>query len=121
MEIIQKYTLQTNDIIYVGDTKIVLYPIQVSILLDDMGITFFECEYSDEYYFINATKKQINKLKKCEFVEWVELYDEKEFKFRYITTDISTMIDNLEYKKVTDELIEAIVLKLNNLKKLKNE
>ena len=111
----KKYTLHTTDILKTEDFSIDLDDSQVCKILKEIGVELFKCEYSSEYYFIEATDEQISKLITFTFVDWIEEYDEDYFKFSYIVDKIIDSVDELEYEKINNiEYIEKLLKQLKN-------
>jgi hypothetical protein len=115
----KKYTLHTTDILKTEDFSIDLDDSQVCKILKEIGVELFKCEYSSEYYFIEATDEQISKLITFTFVDWIEEYDEDYFKFEYIVDCIKNRVNDIEYEKPND--LEHIEEMLNELKTIKSK
>ena len=114
-----KYTLHTNGILKTENFSIDLDDRQVFEILTSIGIQLFICDYNSEYYFIEASDEQIEKLKTFTFVEWFEPYNEDIFKFSYIVDKIIDSVDELEYENTNNiEYIEKLLKELKTIKKV---
>lgn len=91
----KKYTLQITNEINVEGTNITVDEDQLLKIILDTGVTLFESEYTKEFYFINATQEQVEKLKKFKFVDFVEKYNESYFK-------------TISYKEICVDLLEEL-------------
>jgi len=112
-----KYTLHTNNILKTDDFSIDLDDYQVHKILKAIGVELFICEYSSDFYFIEATDEQISKLKTFSFVCGIEEYDEDYFKFEYIVDCIKYRVNDIEYEKNNDlEYIEKLLKELKTIK-----
>jgi sporulation-control protein spo0M len=120
----KRYTLGTNDIIKINGVDIYLDENQVIKIVKSFGATFFECPYSDEFYFIECNDVAHDLLQKQEFVDFIEDYNESIFKVDKLVYDAKLMLEDLyniktrkDYSRTFyDNKIEQIQSLLDKLK-----
>ena len=122
-----KYTVETNNKITIGSKRKIAICIsdeQVEVAILAIGASFFTCEYSKDFYFIEATFEQIEEIKDFDFIVFVEEYKEIYFKttskiqeMKYLFDTLENTIEKVEvdYKEF-DKTLDDIQMVLDTLK-----
>ena len=96
----KKYTVETNNKITIGSKRKIAVCISdesIEEAILSTGAKFFTCEYSGDFYFVEATIEQIEEIKDFEFIVFVEEYKEIYFKTTSTVEEIKNLFDELEH------------------------
>lgn len=106
-----KYTVITNDYTKIGNIDIGLTDVQIVAIFRSFDVDVFNCEYTDDFYFIEATEDQVEEIKGLDFVDGIEIYDETYFK---VKNHIDWCVDELDSLSSINDSLEVNKVNYHN-------